>query len=820
MENSHQHSVSEATGSSTPPRVKRSSWTPPFPNKSGTRRAEIVGPTPPPENVANSQVMEVGSSFYNERHRLPRGVALQRFDSTTSVFSWDNTEDTAGAFRLALRRIKYFIFQNHPDKCTDEPALITYRYLPILSGCLSPFAILLEIPGLTEQWYIRHESDGTSDYRPNPALLDLAMGLSMACAIIANAALVARFLEYQIKLMTMICIFFLIIHDLINLSTIIGYGVVFKSENASTFGEAFYMVLCSTVCSTAVTLTLSFDLIMTPNFSQHGSGLTRKQRSLVIIVIILISYIAIGSLAFSELLNLTFQNGLYFTVVTIESIGFGDIHPQGTWSTIFSIFYATIGLVIVGLVVNTTRETIMEGFESVYRRRAKEVAKRRREHKAQRAENRAKRLLAIGRQNSGPETTELAQPETLRDVDPASVLEGTRVLTQQQSEAAGIEVDGAAVAGGNDLSRPLSIFSAIREQGSSEESYVDFKRRIRKEERWEFFIKLAAALTLFLLFWLIGAGTFVAAENWTFGRSMYFCWVAFSTVGYGDFTPSTNAGRAIFVVWALLAEAMGYAGVANMTILISVLLEAYTSRYQSALQDHTFAMAISSFDRKRQRSFMANPSADGEMDATANATEDITKVEEEASSAPGSTAGDSDERRSSILLSQDFQNLAPSELATKILTERRTHLDCIPQKVLRYARFFHENVGYFTQARGSSGSNKEPMPNGFRELLEEIAESEGMDERMKQAMVIDDEARRALFFMTYDLPASLGAFNRLLESAEEAVGLIASKNSEWEHLVDVLTERENDGQQKKGEQGQEQTTSLTSPRAGPSTLSR
>ncbi|KAG8846689.1 hypothetical protein FRB96_001925 [Tulasnella sp. 330] len=662
--------------------------------------------------------MEVGSSFYNERHRLPRGVALQRFDSTTSVFSWDNTEDTAGAFRLALRRIKYFIFQNHPDKCTDEPALITYRFDQFI-----------------DDYWIRS-------------------------------------------------------------SLQVGKRIHFRR-----------------VCSTAVTLTLSFDLIMTPNFSQHGSGLTRKQRSLVIIVIILISYIAIGSLAFSELLNLTFQNGLYFTVVTIESIGFGDIHPQGTWSTIFSIFYATIGLVIVGLVVNTTRETIMEGFESVYRRRAKEVAKRRREHKAQRAENRAKRLLAIGRQNSGPETTELAQPETLRDVDPASVLEGTRVLTQQQSEAAGIEVDGAAVAGGNDLSRPLSIFSAIREQGSSEESYVDFKRRIRKEERWEFFIKLAAALTLFLLFWLIGAGTFVAAENWTFGRSMYFCWVAFSTVGYGDFTPSTNAGRAIFVVWALL-------GVANMTILISVLLEAYTSRYQSALQDHTFAMAISSFDRKRQRSFMANPSADGEMDATANATEDITKVEEEASSAPGSTAGDSDERRSSILLSQDFQNLAPSELATKILTERRTHLDCIPQKVLRYARFFHENVGYFTQARGSSGSNKEPMPNGFRELLEEIAESEGMDERMKQAMVIDDEARRALFFMTYDLPASLGAFNRLLESAEEAVGLIASKNSEWEHLVDVLTERENDGQQKKGEQGQEQTTSLTSPRAGPSTLSR
>lgn len=38
--------------------------------------------------------------------------------------------------------------------------------------------------------------------------------------------------------------------------------------------------------------------------------------------------------------------------------------------------------------------------------------------------------------------------------------------------------------------------------------------------------------------------------------------VAFTTIGYGDFSPKTPAGRSIFVGWALL-------GVATMTILIS-----------------------------------------------------------------------------------------------------------------------------------------------------------------------------------------------------------------------------------------------------------
>ena len=88
----------------------------------------------------------------------------------------------------------------------------------------------------------------------------------------------------------------------------------------------------------------------------------------------------------------------------------------------------------------------------------------------------------------------------------------------------------------------------------------------------------------------------MTTEGWTFGTAVYFCnyfaacsssstvlichagFVAFSTVGYGellfqfrpfilkihtgDFAPKTQAGRSIFVVWALL-------GAATMTILIS-----------------------------------------------------------------------------------------------------------------------------------------------------------------------------------------------------------------------------------------------------------
>ena len=77
-----------------------------------------------------------------------------------------------------------------------------------------------------------------------------------------------------------------------------------------------------------------------------------------------------------------------------------------------------------------------------------------------------------------------------------------------------------------------------------------------------------------------GAGIFCATEGWTYGIGIYFCktrlfaplivwssfvlvgFIAFTTTGYGDYSPETPAGRSIFVFWALF-------GVGTLTILVS-----------------------------------------------------------------------------------------------------------------------------------------------------------------------------------------------------------------------------------------------------------
>ena len=89
----------------------------------------------------------------------------------------------------------------------------TYRFLPIISGILIPFSILLSIPSLTDRWYIRTDANNvTIESRPNSLLLNLGMGFSMACSVFANICIILRFAERRVLRMTLLCIFFLTLH--------------------------------------------------------------------------------------------------------------------------------------------------------------------------------------------------------------------------------------------------------------------------------------------------------------------------------------------------------------------------------------------------------------------------------------------------------------------------------------------------------------------------------------------------------------------------------------------------------------------------------
>lgn len=110
-----------------------------------------------------------------------------------------------------------------------------------------------------------------------------------------------------------------------------------------------------------------------------GSGLTRKQRSLMVLVIVLLLYLALGAVINSQLLSISYINGLYFSTVCIETIGFGDIVPHTTGGRVFVCGYIVFGMVILGMVISIARDTVLEGLEVGYRKRLRNMRARKRE---------------------------------------------------------------------------------------------------------------------------------------------------------------------------------------------------------------------------------------------------------------------------------------------------------------------------------------------------------------------------------------------------------------------------------------------------------
>lgn len=443
------------------------------------------------------------------------------------------------------------------------PSGTIYRRTPILSGALAPFSIMLEVPGLTSKWYVRNDTSGQQViYRPNPVLLDVGLAFSLAAAVIANLMLITRFTKLMRPRKASILAFLgFTIHDAINIAALIAFGVIHAVDDGFTYSQAYWMTLAATVCSVACTVTLLIDYLRTDNFKDSGSGLSPKQTQLIITVMILLLYLSFGSLIWSELLALSFQDALYFTCTTTLAVGFGDIIPYTTGSKIFLFFYTPLGIILFAATIYTARLTILEDLEVSYRRKTGEF---RQKWKAKRAQ-----AKAIKRERRG------LKKMFARDLSDDSHPDKAEQRSSQPNQT-DVDFQGSATS----LRQQHSPEELVRQEMRSmeetlaqqrqdvEHRWANFRQELAAREKSEFWSRLSGSFALFLSFWLLGAMAFMFFEGWTYFQAFYFTFVLFSTIGFGDFTPKTSGGRTFFIVWSLL-------GVAVLTIFLSIFSDAW-----------------------------------------------------------------------------------------------------------------------------------------------------------------------------------------------------------------------------------------------------
>ena len=70
-------------------------------------------------------------------------------------------------------------------------------------------------------------------------------------------------------MLTLIYIFMFPV-DLINITAVTIFGVEHRFNDGFTYGQGFWMVVCSTSVSTFTNITLAIDFIRTPQFATSG----------------------------------------------------------------------------------------------------------------------------------------------------------------------------------------------------------------------------------------------------------------------------------------------------------------------------------------------------------------------------------------------------------------------------------------------------------------------------------------------------------------------------------------------------------------------
>jgi potassium channel subfamily K len=109
-----------------------------------------------------------------------------------------------------------------------------------------------------------------------------------------------------------------------------------------------------------------------------------------------------------------------------------------------------------------------------------------------------------------------------------------------------------------------------------------------KTEAWKRWMRLSIILSIFAVFWLGGACVFWQAEvgasqDLGYGNAVYYSWVTLITIGYGDISPKSVAGRTFFVIWVEFA-------VPAVTILAQSLTSTVVSTFADSSTMITFAL--------------------------------------------------------------------------------------------------------------------------------------------------------------------------------------------------------------------------------------
>ncbi|KAF8938950.1 hypothetical protein BGZ58_011094 [Dissophora ornata] len=477
----------------------------------------------------------------------------------------------------------------------------SYRMLPLLVGCTVPVSILMNVASVTSPWLGTVTYDASTgqwiqvNTLPKPYWLRVLIILALVMSIICNLCVLFRFLERHTWQSVILSVIAVVIQDALGISAIVSFCILYPVRNAYEYLGGFWTMVTSLAFSLAATMFMTLDMYRTPYFRFRGSGVTPKQRILIAEAMLLCFYLAFGALIFVYLEQWTFLSALFFGMVTVTTIGFGNQVPENTGGRIFNVFYALGGIVLLAMVVNGIRYVILE---SLHRRFTVSAKRRKAERLARRQELKEKLEMegADANENSYtssrhfshisemvhlPHGHKMKHPVVSTHSPEIKPGDGTEVQGIRHSDATlrdGLDVDPREISRTGNAPNISSVSGAMQPSKTEHRPWwrriwpfqkktartladlpatVDEQREAERKQAYEeamgqYRSDLLYYAILFIIFWVVGAVIFEFLESWSFGISVYFIFFSFTTIGYGGIVPTTKAGETVFIVYSLV----------------------------------------------------------------------------------------------------------------------------------------------------------------------------------------------------------------------------------------------------------------------------
>lgn len=98
-----------------------------------------------------------------------------------------------------------------------------------------------------------------------------------------------------------------------------------------------------------------------------------QRKQMIVAMLYLLTYLSTGAIFYVVVEEWTFIDSIYFAVVTMSTVGYGDLDATTTGSKVFTVFFIAVGV----LVVFAPASKVIASFQAQAERRIKELAEQR-----------------------------------------------------------------------------------------------------------------------------------------------------------------------------------------------------------------------------------------------------------------------------------------------------------------------------------------------------------------------------------------------------------------------------------------------------------